>query len=845
MTRIILIILLFGFFNAASAQVKKPIRLLSDEKPKADSVKSTPKTISDFVTAKAISKKGMFSIHQVGEKYYFEIPDSLLGRELLLTTWLVKVPGGSPKFGGEVMNNRTISFTRWNGGSKIALNVTATINQVDTTNVISTAVKNSNVNSVAILFDIKARSNDGTSLIDATDFLQKENSFTMLNAEVKNRMSVSSMAADRSWVKSFAAYPINVEIKMMRTYGASTAPAALGRPPVAPIEAARLSGAITMEISTSIMLMPEKPMTPRRFDARVGYFADAYQEYADAQQKVNTKIFIVRYRLEPKPEDLQRYKRGELVEPKEPIVYYVDPATPKQWRPYIIAGINDWNEAFKAAGFKNAIIGKEWPENDTTMSLEDARYKVIRYFPSEVANAYGPNIHDPRSGEVLQSYVGWYHNVMSLLHDWYMVQAAPNDPRARTMKFSDELMGTLIRFVSSHEVGHTLGLRHNMGSSSLTPVEKLRDKKWVEEHGHTNSIMDYARFNYVAQPEDSIGENGIMPRINDYDKWAIKWGYTYTGITDDEEDRKVVTKWIVDSLKANPRLWFGGEGFNHDARCQSEDVGDNSMKASEYGIKNLKYVMAHLPGWTKEDNDLYTNLTNMYRQVATQYMRYCLHVTANVASVYETWKTVEQPGDVYVSSPKEKQKEAVAFLTKEVFTTPEWLLDNEILNKISNPVRLGSLPTIQARVLDQLLSDRVFNTLLMMENRYGKSNTYSIIEFIDDVKAGVWTELKNKKPVTIYRRSLQKNYVANILASIKEAEEGSHIMGLLVGGPTAAEELPMTTGSDVGSFLALHLEKLRAEILAVIHSTTDKDTKDHLNYIAEQIKNGLANQFKK
>jgi hypothetical protein len=391
----------------------------------------------------------------------------------------------------------------------------------------------------------------------------------MLNAEVKSRMSVSSMAADRSLVKSFAAYPINVEIKMMRTYGASSAPgpAVPGRPAVAPLEAAKLSGAITMEISTSIMLMPEKPMTPRRFDARVGYFADAYQEYADAQQKINTKIFIVRYRLEPKPEDMQRYKRGELVEPKEPIVYYIDPATPKQWRPYIIAGINDWNEAFKAAGFKNAIIGKEWPENDTTMSLEDARYKVIRYFPSEVANAYGPNIHDPRSGEILQSYVGWYHNVMSLLHDWYMVQASPNDPRARTMKFSDELMGTLIRFVSSHEVGHTLGLRHNMGSSSLTPVEKLRDKKWVEEHGHTNSIMDYARFNYVAQPEDSIGEAGIMPRINDYDKWAIKWGYTYTGITDDEEDRKVVTKWIVDSLKANPRLWFGGEGLNNDARC--------------------------------------------------------------------------------------------------------------------------------------------------------------------------------------------------------------------------------------------------------------------------------------
>src|SRR4030095_3652758 len=294
--------------------------------------------------------------------------------------------------------------------------------------------------------------------------------------------------------------------------------------------------------------------------------------------------------MEPKAEDMTKYKRGELVEPKEPIVYYVDPATPKQWRPYIIAGINDWNAAFEKAGFKNAIIGKEWPENDTTMSLEDARYKVIRYFPSDVANAYGPNIHDPRSGEILQSYVGWYHNIMKLLHDWYFVQASPIDPEARKMTFSTELMGKLIQFAVSHEIGHTLGLRHNMGSSNLTPVEKLRDKKWVEANGHTVSIMDYARFNYVAQPEDNISEAGIMPRIGMYDKWAIQWGYRYTGVSK-EEDEKISTKWILDSLNANPKLWFGGEGRNYDARCQTEDLGDNSMKAGEYGIKNLKYVM--------------------------------------------------------------------------------------------------------------------------------------------------------------------------------------------------------------------------------------------------------------
>jgi len=833
-----LIILLTVLTGSAMAQPKT-----SALQARTDTAKNTLRPYGEIVTSKTITKKGLFTIHQNNDKYYFEIPDSLLGRELLLTTWLVKVPGGSPKFGGEIMNNMTIVFDK-ERNNKIGISKVTSITQSDTANVISKAVRNSNINSPAQLFDVKARGTDGkSSVIDVTDFLQKENIFTAINAEVKMGMSLSSMAADRSYVKSFASYPINVEIKMLRTYAASATPtkAPPGRPPIVPLEAAKLGGAVTLEISTSILLMPEKPMAPRRFHPRVGYFADGYYELSDDQQKVDPKVFIVRYRLEPKPEDIEKYKRGELVEPKNPIVYYVDPATPKQWRPYIIAGINDWNEAFKAAGFKNAIIGKEWPENDTTMSLEDARYKIIRYFPSEVANAYGPNIHDPRSGEILQSYVGWYHNVMKLVHDWYMIQAAPNDPRARRMKFSDTLMGTLIRFVSSHEVGHTLGLRHNMGSSSCTPVEKLRDKKWVEAHGHTNSIMDYARFNYVAQPEDSIGEAGIMPRINDYDKWAIKWGYTYTGQTDDLVDKKIVSQWIVDSLKANPRLWFGGEGFNHDARCQTEDLGDNSIVASEYGIKNLKYVMTHLAEWTKEDNDLYTNMFDIYRQVISQYLRYTNHVAANISSLYETLKSVEQPGDVYTRAPKKQQKEAVAFLQKEVFSTPQWLLDEEILNKISNPVRLGSVGTVQTRALDQILSDRVLNTLLMTEQRFGKEGTYTLNEFLDDVKAGVWSELKTGKPIDIYRRNLQKNYIQNLLAAIKETKENTHIMGILFG--VSEENLPITPVSDIGSYLGYHLENLRKDILKAIPVAADKETKDHLQYVADQIKTGIKQLY--
>ncbi|WP_140939297.1 zinc-dependent metalloprotease [Sphingobacterium lumbrici] len=796
-----------------------------------------------IITDKTETKEGLFTVHKTGERYYFEIPDSLLNRTLLLTNFLVKVPSGSPKYGGEQMDQKMILFDK-GIGKKINLRIVSTGTTVDPSSTLAQSVQNSNVNVIATIFDLKARGKeDNSSIIDVTDFLQKENVFTRLSTEVTKRLGLGAMAADRSYLKGVSVYPINLEMKSVRTY-AATAPA---RPsamePV--LEAAKVGNAITLEVSTSILLMPEKPMIPREFDLRVGYFAGGYSPLQDDQQTSNFRSFIVRYRLEPKDEDLEKYKQGILVEPKQQIVYYIDPATPKQWRPYLIEGINDWNVAFEAAGFKNAIIGKEWPEGDTTMSLEDARYKVLRYFPSEVANAYGPNIHDPRSGEILQGYIGWYHNVMTLVHDWYMLQAGANDERARTMKFSDELMGQLIRFVSSHEVGHTLGLRHNMGASSQTPVEKLRDKEWVEKNGHSVSIMDYARFNYVAQPEDGIGEAGIMPRINDYDKWAIQWGYKYTGAKDVDEDKKIVSKWIVDSLAANPKLWFGGEGLNHDCRCQTEDVGDNSMEASTYGIKNLKFVLKHLPDWTMDDeDDLYRNLTQMYVQLLNQYNRYVMHVLNNIASVYETIKEPSQEGDIYSSAPLEKQREAVAFLNREVFETPNWLLDNEILNKIGNPIRSSSIKIIQTRQMSAIFSDRVLNTLYIMQERFGADSTYSVQGLLHDMKAGVWSELKTHKPMDGFRRDVQKSYVNALLRAMKEAEVGGNIIGILMSSQ-AAEETPVTTNSDVGALIAVHLEDLRKEILASKNSLVDKESRDHLDYMAGYIQRALNKRFNK
>jgi hypothetical protein len=544
--------------------------------------------------------------------------------------------------------------------------------------------------------------------------------------------------------------------------------------------------------------------------------------------------FIVRWRLEPRDQDLEKWKRGELVEPKKPIIYYIDPATPKKWRPYLIQGINDWQAAFEKAGFKNAIIGMEWPEKDSTMSLEDARFSVIRYFASDITNAYGPNIHDPRSGEIIESHIGWYHNVMKLVHDWYFVQTAAVDPGARKMKYDDDLMGNLIRFVSSHEVGHTLGLRHNMGSSSKTPVEKLRDKAWVEANGHTASIMDYARFNYVAQPEDNISRKGLFPRIGDYDKWAIEWGYKPVNAKDEEEEKKELNRLFIERYKQNPRIWFGTyeSGNMSDARTQSEDLGDNAMKAGDYGIRNLKRIVPNLPEWTREEADNYGNLSQMYGQVFGQYQRYMGHVARNIGGYYETYKTVEQEGTVFEATPRAIQKDAVSFLNKQLFETPTWLVDNRILNQINSPTA-NQLSSVQDNMLASLLSSSRLDRMIQSGNRF--DNTYPIEELYGDLKKGIFSELPGRKKIDNYRRNLQKSYVERMIGLISPSGTPS----ISLGGGMSLSFGPDVKKTDISSLTRAHLSSLRNEILAAAPATGDSMSKYHLQDLAERIRVAL------
>jgi len=711
----------------------------------------------------------------------------------------------------------------------------------DSTKAMYNAVQRSNIQAIAAAFNIAAYTPDAKgSVIDMTDYINGDGDiFFFSSAQAKSRIRLGNVLADRSYIVGLKTFPTNVEITTVKTYSLTAATAGFGRAATpAPGGGGASSGSETVELNTSLLILPKVPMKPRYYDQRIGYFTTGYTDFDANPQGVKNIELIARWRLEPKPEDMAKYRRGELVVPKKQIVYYIDPATPKKWVPYLMAGINDWQKAFEKAGFKEAIIAKMAPTaaEDSTWSLDDAAHSAIIYKPSETENASGPHISDPRSGEIFETHINWYHNVMKLVHDWYMVQTAAVDPRARTMHFSDELMGDLIRFVSSHEVGHTLGLRHNWGSSSTTPVEKLRDKAWVEANGHTPSIMDYARFNYVAQPEDNITKAGLYPRIGDYDKWAIEWGYkVLPGNKTPEEEKVTLSKEAVVRLK-DRRLWFGTESNPDDPHSQNEDLGDNAMKASTYGIKNLKVILAKLPEWTKEPNEGYEDLDNMYLQISSQFGRYMGHVAKNVGGIYENPKTVEEIGKVYENVPAATQKEAMEFLDVQLFTTPTWLLDEGILKNIDgNPVQVVS--ALQETVLTRLISNHTLYKLITAEAEDG-ATAYKVSDLFGDMNNIVFRELKSNQAIDVYRRNLQKMYVEKLITLVKPTPPVDPATALLGGGGgrrgggggarDADKEL-----TDVVSAAKAQLKAINAMIKA--SSISDSMSTYHLQDLSERI----------
>ncbi len=714
------------------------------------------KKFGDLIPAKTKIDSGLFNTYKVEGKYYFEIPDSLINREMLIITRLVKTPAGIKipyhQYGGESENEQVWKWQRHD--KQVFIRAPSYSMRADSTTDMYQSVKNSNLDVVLASFDIKAYNKDTTGVvIDVTDFYNGDIPAIGISDGLKKAYKISSLDNARSYIDTIKSFPVNIEARSVKTYHAAESPTD------------NSNGAVTFELNTSMLLLPKTPMKARISDNRLGFFGQTQTDYGTNAQKAEVTAYIHRWRLEPKDE--AAYARGELVEPKKQIVFYIDPATPKKWAPYLIQGINDWQKAFEAAGFKNAIIGKVAPsaKEDPGFSTEDARYSVVRYFASDVENAYGPHESDPRSGEILESHVGWYHNVMQTLHDWYFVQTAAINPEARKAKLTDEQMGELIRFVSSHEIGHTLGFAHNFGSSYAYPVDSLRSRSFTDKHGTAPSIMDYARFNYVAQPGDGVTH--LYPQIGEYDLWATKWGYSwFPGNKTPLQEKELLNAWTVERA-GDPVYYFGRQGTTIDPRLQNEDLGDNAMKASAYGIANLKRILPNLEKWTYQKGEDYDDVHHLYNEVLDQFSRYMGHVATNIGGMNENFKTYDQKGPVYDFVNKSLQRDAVLFLNKQLFTTPLWLIDSEELSKFDNGLIFNRIKGVQINTLKDIISPSRMARMYDNEAKNG-AGAYTVAELLTDLRGSIFAAGKPDA----FKRNLQRSYIENLKSLLTEDFKG-------------------------------------------------------------------------
>lgn len=755
-------LLLLGATTHAEAKIFERKKKKAQTEVKAAPAKQNInglKPYAQVITPKAKSSFGFLTVHKVDNNYFFEIPDSMLNRDILIVNRISKAPTSRQKsrvgYPGDILGSKVIRFEN-KDNKRILVREYSYRERSENKDGMFQSVRNSNTQPIVANFGIETIKKDSLTrnyVINVSVFLQKENPLFSFDADSKEYIGLLNMVSEGTYIDTLKAFPKNIEISTTVTYQSKK-----GMSNVGFLETGSPRIPLTYELNSSMVLLPEVPMKARLFDPRVGYFTVGYTDFDSNPQGIEYKKLITRWRLEPKDE--AAYLRGELVEPKKPIIIYIDPATPKKWVPYLIQGVNDWQVAFEKAGFKNAIYALEAPTDDPSWSLEDARHSAIVYKPSDIPNASGPHINDPRTGEILETHINWYHNVMSLLRDWYMIQAGTIDEAARKMQLDDELMGQLIRFVSSHEVGHTLGLRHNFGSSHTVPVEKLRDKAWVEANGHTPSIMDYARFNYVAQPEDGITRAGIFPRIGIYDKWSIEWGYRWLPQFQTPEDEVAFSNQsIIEKLKTDVRYTFGTESDPNDPRNQSEDLGDDSMLASLYGIKNLKRIVPQILTWSYEPNKSYAGAGEIYSGVVSQFNRYLGHVTKNVAGIYSNSITVEQTDEIAREFvPANIQKRAIAFLNEQLFTTPEWLINRQLMEK-AKILPVNVICSLQSGVLARLINKNTLDKMSENEILNGKK-AYTSAQMFNDLKKVIWSNLGQSD---IYKRNMQKAYVENLI----------------------------------------------------------------------------------
>lgn len=770
--------------------------------------------IGTFIKPAAKQYNGMFNVFIQDDKYFIEIPDRLLGRDILTSITIIsgsaqrkRNPAMRFGFAGDAVNDRVIRFKKGING-KIHLIAPEFIQAPDTSNMYFNAVNAGLIPSL-MAFDIVATGN-ASSVIDITSLFAGDNDlFSLKGAAVE--LKLGSFEPQKSKILGVSAFENNVVFRSIKSYGEGAPPQG---PPAAPGAAPKKqeTNPTMWEVGSSWFLLPEVTMAQRYADKRIGYFLTGLKNYDKNPERNEFLTIANRWRIEPKPEDLQKFKNGEPVEPAKPIVFYIDRNTPAYLIPYMIEGVNAWRKSFEKIGFKNAITGKLAPTaaEDPDYSMEDARYSYISYKPSEMANAYGPQIVDPRSGEILTSHIAVFHNILELLQRWYFSMCAATDPAAQNVPMPKELLGTLLKNVITHEVGHTLGLRHNFAGSSSYAVDSIRNKDFVRKNSFGPSVMDYMRFNYAAQPEDKMTPSDLLPVIGVYDDYAIEWGYKYMPQKDSKAAADYLTSWVSEKRK-DSRFFYFEEGDFYDPRVQSEDIGDNNMKANALGVENLKKIMANLNKWGEGDDKDYTTLRSMYRAVEGRYFQYLQHVVKNIGGVNVDNALRAEDKSNYMPVSRAQQKEAMAYLTEFMFTEPKWLYPEDIMAK----TKFSFDTDVEATYSD--LTGKLMSKYFQMGNVESimGNNEYPATEFLTDLQQIIFRDIENGKPISRYNRMFQRSFINSILIHVDNPGNFSNNIGFTMNN------LMMLTAGQAKNGAA---------------KQTDFISKSHLTAIANMIK---------